>query len=125
MDKIPSFVSASARPVALTLVVIESLALLLFAGVNVAEGVTGGGDLALAVAATLGIFAIALAMAARAIQRQQRWGRSYAIMWQILQVASAALMITQAPIIASSAIVVGLLALAAVVIDAMGDLPDE
>ncbi|MDE0572578.1 hypothetical protein ON058_04025 [Demequina sp. B12] len=126
MDKGPSLTDRFARPVAIGLVAVEALALLVFAALNTLEAVLyNGTDLALAVAVTLAIFAVALAFAARALQRGQRWARSYTIMWQILQVASCVLLFSDAPVLASIAIVVGLVCLVAVVLDAVAEMPDE
>ncbi len=114
------------RPIGVAVVGIEALALAVFAGATVVETITGDGSgFGIAVAGMLGVFAVALGFAARALYGGQRWGRSYAIMWQVLQVASAVLMFSASPVVAVCAIVAGVVAGAAVVMDAIEEMPDD
>ncbi|WP_152649134.1 hypothetical protein [Demequina flava] len=114
------------RPVGVVLVGLEAVALLVFAVVTVVDSISGDGTgLGFAVAGTLVIFAVALGLAARALARGQRWGRSYSIMWQLLQIASAALMFSSAAAVAVAAIVVGVIAGGAVMLDAIEEMPDD
>lgn len=115
-----------ARPVGAALVAIEAVALLTFAGATVVNSIGGDGTgLGFAVAGTLVVFAVPLGLAARAVWRGQRWGRSYAIMWQLLQVASAVLLFGDAPVWAGVAIALGVVAGAAVTTDAIEEMPDD
>ncbi|WP_144018530.1 hypothetical protein [Demequina sp. NBRC 110051] len=111
------------RAVAAALVALEALALVVGALAYAWHGVAGSDDPALtwSLVAMLAVLAAPLAAAAAAVARGRRWGRSYGIMWQVLQVAAGWYLLEVSSAGGIATVAVALAAGAALVIDTRRD----
>ncbi|WP_084129324.1 hypothetical protein [Demequina sp. NBRC 110055] len=82
--------SAPTRPVAAIVMALEAVALAAGAVAYAWHGIAGSDDPALtwSLVVMLAVLAVPLAAAAAAVSKGRRWGRSYGIMWQVLQLAA-------------------------------------
>lgn len=111
------------RAAGTVLVALEALALIIGAVAYAWHGIAGSDDPALtwSLVAMLAVLAAPLGAAAAAIARGRRWGRSYGIMWQVLQVAAGWYMLEVSVAGGVATIAVALAAGAALVIDTRRD----
>ncbi len=111
------------RPAASLLVWVEAVALVVAAVAYAVHGVMGSDDtqLSWALAIMIGVLAVPLVAAARALGKGRRWGRSYGLMWQVLQVAAGWYLLGEWPMLGVAVMAVALAAAVAIVLDTRAD----
>ncbi|MFV0285367.1 MAG: hypothetical protein ACK5IM_03125 [Demequina sp.] len=108
-----------ARPVAVTLLWLETAVLAVAAVAYAIHGVAGSSDveLSFALAAMVAVLAVPLGAAGRAVAKGKRWGRSYGLMWQVLQVAVGWYVMSASPLLGIGVMALAIAAAAAIVLD--------
>lgn len=111
------------RALATVLVGLEAAALTISSVAFAWHGITGTPDAALtwALVVMLLVLAVPLGAAARSIGRGRRWGRSYGLMWQVLQVAAGWYLLELSLAGGIAVIAAAVMAGAAVVLDTRAD----